>query len=148
MIGMLKYLLFLSSLLLLTNPSNPPGSTSTVTVRISGFRNTSGNVRMGLYTSQSTFKDDIPAKRLILPKSTIQNGVLTTTLELPAGTFGFAMLDDENANNEMDYGFLLPNEGFGFSNYVHSGMSRPSFDDFKFTVNGQALTVNMKVSYM
>jgi uncharacterized protein (DUF2141 family) len=146
--GMAKYFLFLIALLLLTNFSYQTGGSTLVTIHVSGMRNTAGNIRIGIFTSESNFEDDNAAKYLVVPKSGIKNGILTTTVQLPQGTFGLALLDDENTNYEMDYGLILPKEGFGFSNYIHSGWSRPSFDDFKFSVKDQALTIHMKVTYI
>ena len=143
---MIKFLLCLFPLFLLAD--RPAPSVSTVTVTITGIRATSGTIRIGLYTSESTFADEIPLKRIVLPKTTLQSGHLTTTLQLPYGTYGIALMDDENGNEEMDYGFILPEEGFGFSNYYHTGLSKPSFSDFKFSVQGSATSVSVKLKYM
>ena len=43
----------------------------------------------------------------------------------------------------------IPKEGFGFSDYYHSTLKRPKFDDFKFTVNeDQTKRILVKIKYM
>jgi len=63
----------------------------------------------------------------------MNNGKLKATVYLPEGTYGIAVLDDKNKDNEMNYTMLgMPKEGFGFANYYHSGFSYPKFSDFAF----------------
>lgn len=143
---MIQYLLFLFPLLFLTHLPEP--NVGTVTVTITDIRSPSGTIRIGLYTSESTFDDEIPLKNIVIPKTILKAGRVTTTVQLPYGTYGIALMDDENGNEEMDYGFLLPEEGFGFSNYYHTGLSKPSFSDFKFAVQGSATAVSVKMKYM
>ena len=66
---------------------------------------------------------------------------------IPAGVYGLALLDDENKNTKMDYGWLLPKEGFGFGDYYHTKWSAPHFNDFKFYLNTDR-SVLMKIRYM
>ena len=50
----------------------------------------------------------------------------------------------------MEYNFLgMPKEGFGFSDYYHTGLSKPSFDKFNFVLaRGQSKYVKIKVRYI
>ena len=48
----------------------------------------------------------------------------------------------------MNYGLFLPKEGFAFSNYYHTGMSKPTFDDFQFTLGNEDKKVVMKIRYL
>jgi len=49
----------------------------------------------------------------------------------------------------MEYNFLgIPKEGFGFSDYYHTGITRPKFDDFRFTVvQGQDIKIKVRMRY-
>lgn len=79
----------------------------------------------------------------------MRNGVLTAQIELPKGTYGIAVLDDENKDSEMNYTFLgMPPEGFGFANYYHTGFSYPKFEDFKFNHTSSSLTHIVKLRYL
>lgn len=75
---------------------------------------------------------------------------MNVKFDLPPGTYGLALLDDENNDDKMNYSFIgLPKEGFGFSNYYLSGLFKPKFEVFKFTVlKDQKQKVQMKIRYM
>lgn len=120
-----------------------------VVVEITNLRNSKGSVSLGVYTNQDDFDDEKEYVLEVFPKAkTDSNGKLTVELYLAPGTYGIAYLDDENNNGEMDFGLMLPKEGFGFSNYVHSGLSRPDFEDFQFTVGTQTTKVKIQTKYM
>lgn len=140
----------LSALLLLIGISATPLSDkSTVEVTIKDLRNKEGKVVLAVYRNQQSFKDEKPLMKKSYSKATVKDGKLTVKIELPNGECGIALLDDENENQEMDYGIMLPKEGFGFSNYYHSGMSMPKFEDFKFNAGGNGGNkVEIKLRYM
>jgi uncharacterized protein (DUF2141 family) len=119
-------------------------------VVFSGIRSNLGQIVLSVYTNEQGFDKDIPLKRLTYKKTQLKNGEITVTLNLPPGTYGLAMMDDENNNNEMNYNmFGIPKEGFGFSNYYLTGLFKPKFEVFKFTVlKDQKQKVQMKIRYM
>ncbi len=125
------------------------GRAEKIDITIKGVRSTEGNLLIGVYKDNESFQNDTPFKRLKVSKSAISNGTVNYTFNLPAGTYGFALLDDENDNKKMDESFFgIPEEGYGFSGYVHSGMFRPVFADFDFIVKaGKAAKVNIMVDY-
>ncbi len=58
------------------------------------------------------------------------------------------LLDDENADGEMEYSWIgLPREGYGFSNYYHTGLIKPSFYDFDFILGKKNKFVQVKMKY-
>lgn len=103
---------------------------------------------LGFYKDQKSFDDEKEFLLKTFPKEQVKNGTLTVTVSLEPGTYGIAMLDDENSNGEMDYGWVLPEEGFGFSNYYHTGLTKPTLDKFDFVVGNQPTEVGIKVKYM
>lgn len=121
-----------------------------VMVSIKGIENNKGNIRMHIFTSDNNFKEKKAYKRLNFSKKDMKNGMLTLHVSLPAGEYGISLLDDENKNNEMDYNFIhMPQEGFGFSDYYHTGLSMPKYDSFKFTLEDKATkNVVVKMRYM
>lgn len=123
-------------------------SKTMVTITVTNLRNSEGLVGLGFYKNQKSFDNDKELMLKTFPKDKVKNGVLTVTLSLEPGTYGIAMLDDENANGEMDYGWFLPEEGFGFSNYYHTGITKPTLDKFDFVVGNEPTQVNIKVRYM
>lgn len=106
-------------------------------------------MQIQVYRDQSSFLKEIPYKNIFISKSgLVQDGKMTYTISnLPADVYGLALLDDENSNRKMDYGLVLPTEGFGFSDYYHTGWSRPVFDDFKFKLYSDK-HVTMKIRYV
>ncbi|MGZ3863806.1 MAG: DUF2141 domain-containing protein [Bacteroidia bacterium] len=121
-----------------------------IEIVFSNLRCTSGQIRMQIYVDSRSFDEDKPVKVVKFPKKDIVQGIMVAKLNLEPGTYGFALVDDENLNNEMDFNILsIPKEGFGFSNFYLSGMKRPKFDMFKFTLEkNQKLRISMKIRYM
>lgn len=143
-IGFLLLMPLISSVTL----SKSPVSTYSITVTVKKMRNTKGYIQFQVYRNQSSFAAENPYKIYRVSKKNAENGILTYTIpDLPAGTYGVALLDDENSNKEMDYGFLMPKEGFGFSDYYHTSWSKPVFNDFKFELNADK-KVTMIVRYV
>ena len=61
---------------------------------------------------------------------------LTVKLDnLEYGTYAVSMMDDEDANLEMDKFLGIPREGFGFSQNPRVGMSVPKFEECSFVVD-------------
>lgn len=139
----LSLLTLLSAFMSPTLEENP-----TVEVVVTDIRNAKGNLVMGFYKDSKSFSKREPFMSKIVEKTTMKNGVVKFKLSLPTGTYGIALLDDENKNGKADYGFLLPIEGFGFSDYYHTGIMAPTFDDFDFSVGNTNKSVTVKLKYM
>lgn len=124
-------------------------NSQTLTIQFSGIRNNQGQLQIQFYDSQDNFAKEKPLFTKLVPKSAIVNGQTTIHYQgLKPGTYGIAILDDENGNKKMDYGLVLPKEGFGFSDYYHSGMTRPEFDDFRFELTAAKKVVQIKLRYL
>lgn len=120
-----------------------------VHVNIKGIRNLKGTIRIGVFKDNESFENEAPFRTIEVKKRGLFKGALNCSFDLPIGVFGLALLDDENNNEVMDKGFLgIPEEGFGFSNYEHSGIFAPVFNDFKFFVKQGITKVKMKLKYM
>ncbi|MBI3521023.1 MAG: DUF2141 domain-containing protein [Bacteroidetes bacterium] len=120
----------------------------TLKVTISGLRNNKGTVLLNFYNTDDSFQKEHSLFVKKEPKSTAVNGVLTLTYTgLKPGEYGIVLLDDENNNEDMDFGWILPKEGYGFSNYYHTGMTKPHLSKFSFVIINDPVTVNIKVKY-
>ncbi len=121
-----------------------------VLVTIKGLKNNKGNIRVHIFTGADQFEEKDAYKRLNFSKQKVKDGTLSLRISLPAGEYGISLLDDENKNNEMDYNFIrMPKEGFGFSDYYHSSLSKPSYDSFKFTLKKDSTkNVTVKMRYI
>ncbi len=81
-------------------------------------------------------------------KEDMKDGTLTVRLEnLEYGTYAFSMMDDEDANLEMDKFMGLPREGFAFSQNPKIGMSVPNFEECSFVVDTSFVELVVDVIY-
>jgi uncharacterized protein (DUF2141 family) len=122
----------------------------TLKVSITGLRNNKGSVIMGFYNNDKAFEDETPLFTKLESKTTTVNHVLTLNYTgIKPGTYGIVILDDENNNGKMDYGWILPEEGYGFSNYTHFGLTKPKVAKFSFTIApNENKSVEIKVKYL
>jgi uncharacterized protein (DUF2141 family) len=122
--------------------------TCDITVKVTAIRNKSGRLQIQIYRDQKTFLKETPWKVYHVSKKDVKDHYLIYTIEgLSPGTYGLALLDDENSNSKMDYGLVMPKEGFGFSDYYHTSWSRPVFDDFKFQLT-EDRKVKIQIRYV
>ena len=121
-----------------------------VNCQISGIKSNKGNILVGVFTSSVGFEMLKTFKSLKLSKKNVKNGILSFAVNLPPAEYGFSILDDDNLSGEMEYNFFgIPNEGFGFSNYFHSGVFEPKFDAFKFLLKkDKSIFIKIKMKYM
>ena len=121
-----------------------------VEVTITGIRNTRGQMGLGVFRDNETFKKEKAYRDLQFVKKDISKGEMKVRFDLPPGTYGIALVDDENSDGVMEYNRLgIPKEGFGFSDYYHTGLKKPKFDSFSFTLEkGQKKSIKIKVRYI
>lgn len=125
-------------------------SSSTIQVEVTELKSNKGQVKISVFRNEDDFDNDSPYKSLYFSKKTSKDGKLLCKLNLPVGTYGIVVVDDENENKEMDFNFFgIPTEGFAFSDYYHTGLSRPKFTSFDFTAKEGAVSkVVAKMKYM
>jgi uncharacterized protein (DUF2141 family) len=136
----LVFLFFISSLTIAQN----------IEVTFSGIRSSLGQIRLEVFIDEEGFEKEKGIMIKHFKKIKLLKGEMSVKFDLAPGTYGLALLDDENSDDKMNYSFIgLPKEGFGFSNYYLSGLFKPKFETFKFTVyKGQKQKVLMKIKYM
>ena len=121
----------------------------TLKINILALRNAKGTIRVAFYNTSESFDNEKALFVKTISKSDVTKGAISVSYTgIKPGTYGIAILDDENNNQKMDYGLMLPKEGFGFSNYYHTGMSRPKFDSFDFIFGSEDKVIEIKVRYM
>jgi uncharacterized protein (DUF2141 family) len=121
-----------------------------IEVLFTDIRSTRGQIVVKIFKDDKSFQDDKPYKTVKFNKNSVANGSMSGKLTLDPGIYGFALLDDENGDNEMENNFVgMPKEGFGFSNFYLTGLRKPKFEEFKFLLNkDQKLNINMKIRYL
>jgi uncharacterized protein (DUF2141 family) len=121
--------------------------TYSITVTITNIRNHKGVILMKFYDDSSPFPDKDGFLRVVLNKAEINGDTYTQTFHgFPSKNMAIALLDDENDNQKLDMGWVLPKEGHAFSDYVHSVLRKPVYEDFDFLLTGDR-QVTMKMKY-
>ncbi|MDD4149428.1 MAG: DUF2141 domain-containing protein [Bacteroidales bacterium] len=121
----------------------------TLTIKISEIRNTKGQIRLAFFQSEKQFCNETPSFARIVKKSKLNNGSITVKYsDIEKGKYGIGLLDDEDFDGVMRYVCFVPREGFGFSNYRHSGMKKPKFNDFCFDFDGKDMTIYISAKYI
>lgn len=125
------------------------GFSQVVEIKIKGLKNNKGVLQIAVFSGQEQFEKEKAFSEHFISKIGIVNGELTMSLEMEPGVYGIALLDDEDCNGKMKYNLLgIPLEGFGFSNYKSSGLSKPRFSDFCFHVTQQGAKVLVQKRYV
>ena len=122
-----------------------------VAVTIHNIRSASGSMVLGIYKDQSSFEKESPAYNKVFSKpGQVSGGTMKVSFSLPPGEYGISLLDDENGDGKMEYTWYgMPDEGFGFADYYHTGWSKPKFDSFRVSVKaGETRAVQIKVRYL
>lgn len=120
-----------------------------IEISIDNVRNKKGKILVSIFKTEKSFDQEKPEVQQTFSKKEIKGGKFKTTLLLPPGTYGIAILDDENSDKEMNYNLLgMPKEGYGFSNFYHSGYSKPKFSNFSFKLSkGKKILSGIKLRY-
>jgi uncharacterized protein (DUF2141 family) len=121
-----------------------------VEVTITAIRNSEGQMVIGVFRDDESFRKEQSYLELRYSKKDVSNGEMKVQFTIPPGTYGISILDDETGNGIMEYNFLgMPKEGFGFSDYYHTGLTLPKFDAFKFDLGeGQKKSINIRIRYI
>ena len=121
-----------------------------ISVTIKDIKTPNGQILMGIYKDDVSFDKEIAYKKVQAFKTKISNGTLVVEVKLEPGKYGISLMDDENFNGKMDYNFIgIPKEGFGFSNYYHTGLTKPKLKSFLFEViENKNTKVEVKMKYM
>lgn len=129
---------------------SPTTMTQNVEVNVTGIRNNKGFIIISVFKDQATFEKEKPFLSKKFSKKEMNDAQLMAKFNLEEGVYGFALLDDENGDSKMEYSFLgIPQEGFGFSNYYHTGFTRPKFEAFKLNISTEVLSKSkIKIRYM
>ena len=121
-----------------------------VEVIITGIRAEKGQIVIGVFKDNESFRKEESFLEKRFVKNGISNGQMRVKFSLEPGIYGLSLLDDENSDGKMEYNFArLPKEGFGFSDYYHTGLTRPKFDSFKFSIDqSKKRTITVRIRYL
>ncbi len=115
-----------------------------LTVVASGFSSEKGVVLVQLCDSREDYESDDEGFRVARLQA--KDGKTTHRFEgLPDGTYAIKIFHDENENDELDIGWMGPEERYGFSNDARGLMGPPDWDEAQFGFEGPEQTLKIKV---
>lgn len=132
-----------------------PGANGPLVLNVSNLRNANGSILVSIYNTKEGFpkhpetaamKFKVIVNQVINP-SAIQSAQILIP-NLPHGEYSMAIAHDENANDQIDTGFLgIPKEGVGFSNNPNITFGPPSYEKAKFIFDPQNSVIAIKMHY-
>ncbi|CAN1524883.1 Protein of unknown function DUF2141 [Flavobacteriaceae bacterium] len=104
-----------------------------LTVAVSGLKNNTGMVKVGLYNSEGTFLKTIYKS---ITSEIKNNSATVTFVGISKGEYGISTYQDENSNGILDKNMIgIPSEDFACSNNAKGFMGPPAYEDAKFNIN-------------
>lgn len=125
---MIAKLMILSTFALALKVSAAP-----VQIDVTNVKHTAGTIRISMFATAESWDAETPTSEpTIFP---VIAGTSTTTIDLAPGENGFFLYNDVNNDGVLQKTWIgMPNEPYAFSNNVQLHMSKPTFDQMKFTV--------------
>ncbi len=125
-----RILLFLAALSTVT-----PAMAANLTIRVENVLPAGGILRLGLY-NEAQYPDDKAKPTAGADVPAIAGETVVTLRDVAPGTYAIQTYQDVNSNDRMDTSWIgLPLEPFGFSLDIKPFLSKPSFNEVKFTVS-------------
>lgn len=120
---------------------------NTISVPVSGLRNSNGNVRCGLFNSAATFPKDGQQFMGVVAPIANQQATCTFT-NVPPGTYAVSLFHAENGETTLRTGFFgQPQEGYGFSRNATGTMGPPAFNAAAYSYAGGATSWPVTITY-
>ena len=129
-------------------PEGKAGAACSLSIHVTGFRNTKGLLGAELFTSSEGWPEDVDHayRHASFP---IHGEEATAVFDhLAPGRYGIVVLHDENENKKLDRNLLqVPKEGFGFANNPHVLLIAPSIEKASIPVTCPATTTEVRLIY-
>jgi uncharacterized protein (DUF2141 family) len=123
------------------------GETYSISIVVRNIRNHNGVIRFKFFDDATPFPHKTGIRKVVVPKTMVTGDSLLITCDgFTSKNMGIALLDDENSNWELDFGWFFPKEGHAFSDYYHTSFRKPLYKDFRFFLTGDKKVV-MKMKY-
>jgi uncharacterized protein (DUF2141 family) len=129
-------------------PEALAANTGSVSITVSGLRNTKGYLRACITANARTFPNcdrDPNAQKVSVDA---RNGTVLNFTGLPAGRYAIAVIHDENGDGKMNKTLMLPKEGFGFSRDAPVRMGPPSFGSAAFDLGSGHINSAIRIRYL
>lgn len=132
-----SFWIFLSIALLsgaLVPHARAAGPTASLTIQVENVLPAGGILRLGLYDA-ARYPDDDSKPIASADVPAVAGQTVITLHNIPPGVYAIQTFQDVNANDKMDTSWIgLPLEPFGFSLDAKPFLSKPPFNEVKFTI--------------
>ena len=121
------------------------GSSSDLTVNISGIESIKGSVYIAVFSDSDSFP--VFGKQWRGESISVTNKSMSYTFKnIPHDTYALAVFHDENNNGVLDKNALgIPLEPYGFSRNARARFSAPPFEDAQFNLKGkQSIDISIR----
>lgn len=116
-----------------------------LTVVIVGLENSRGDIQIGLFNSEESYKGKKEKYKGTIIKIKDRKAKWTVN-GVPYGTYAIKAFHDENSDDKINTNFIgMPIESYGFSNNVTSFWRLPGFNEAKFQINSSATKIEIKL---
>jgi uncharacterized protein (DUF2141 family) len=119
-----------------------------LTVEVHGLRNSDGLAQFSLYKEGAKIPDEHYERYTKQIKVPIHNNSAKATFKnLPTNKYAVNFLHDENKDGKIEKGFILPEEGIGFTNFENINiLHKPNFEKASFVLD-KDISKEIKVIY-
>lgn len=118
----------------------------TLVINVTGYKNNKGETRCQLWQNEEAFPTKTDSAML---KKVVKNDSLKSQIVFPNLSFGWYAVtvhQDEDGDTWMNKNWLgMPAEPYGLSNNPKILFSVPSFEDCKFLVDQDTVTITIKL---
>jgi len=117
-----------------------------LTVVIVGLENSRGDIQIGLFSSEESYKGKKEKYKGAIVKIKDRKAKWIVD-SVPYGFYAIKAFHDENSDDKINANFIgMPIESYGFSNNVTSLWGMPGFNVAKFQINTSAtkIEINLK----
>ncbi|MDD2635702.1 MAG: DUF2141 domain-containing protein [Bacteroidales bacterium] len=130
--------LFLSNVVCSQNPQ--------LVIKIQNIEVREGNIRIGVFnTSEKFLKQGSTYKNYLISVKNTTESIIIDDLE--KGEYAIMLYHDKNSDGKLNQNIIgIPKEPFGFSNNIKPKLSKPTFEECKFSLNSNRL-IHIKLDH-
>lgn len=126
-------------------------ASSETCVRVKGFEERVGDIRVAIYNSRSTYMDESKMFRyfVVALESCAEKVIELSLADFPGGEYAFMCYQDKNRNGRLDRNMMgVPTEPYGFSRKARPKFRAPTWDETKVQVSaldgGKCVPIEIK----
>ena len=113
-----------------------------LTIQVENIKIPQGQLLLAIYDSHENYDAEKSPMHFMKQLTITTNTTRITFEDLPAGHYAIKAFHDTNNNNKLDTNLIgLPKEQYGFSNNVTARLGPPSFEQSRFSVQGDTVHI-------